>query len=30
MDVLTVVQQLRDFAADPQNRATIVRVRSNT
>lgn len=27
MDVLKVVQQLRDLAADPQNRATIVRVR---
>ena len=26
MDVLKVVQQLRDLAADPQNRATIVRV----
>ena len=27
MDVLKVVQQLRDLAVDPQNRATIVRVR---
>ena len=27
MDVLKVVQQLRDLAADPQNRATIVRVK---
>ncbi len=26
MEVLKVVQQLRDLAADPQNRATIVRV----
>ena len=27
MDVLKVVQQLRDLTADPQNRATIVRVK---
>lgn len=26
MDVMKVVQQLRDLASDPQNRATIVRV----
>lgn len=29
MDVLNVVQQLRDLASDPQNRAAIVRVRCN-
>jgi len=30
MDVLKVVQQLRDLAKEPQNRVTIIKVQKNS